>query len=1045
MTITQQSILEAVLESMGEGVIVADAEGRFQLFNPMARQLLGVGSSDLPPEQWSSYYAVFLPNGVTPFPTDDLPLVRALRGEAVDNVEMFVCPPGSSQGVFLNVTGRPIRGEEGRLFGGVVVFHDITQRKKAEESLRASEQRFRALTQSANDAIISGDTKGKIVSWNQGAKAIFGYTEEEVLGHPLTLLMPESYWEAHERGLTRFLATGVPRVIGKTIELRGRRKDGSEFPLELSLASWEAGAERYFSGMIRDITERKQTEAALRASEQRFRTMAETMPTTVAIYQGTGHAYVNAAAEAMLGFERDELLHRSFLDYVHPDFRETIKERSLARQRGERVPSRYEIKLIHKDGHTLWVDFAAAPIEYEGKPAVLGIALDVTQRKDMEEAQQKAIDAAEAASRAKSTFLANMSHEIRTPMNAVIGVTELLLGTELSALQREYLGIVKDSAESLLALINDILDFSKIEAGKLELDCTPFQIREVLGDTMKGLALRASGKEVEVACHIHPSVPETLTGDALRLRQIVSNLVGNAIKFTHRGEVVLDVAEEASSADSICLHFIVRDTGIGIPSEKLRAIFDAFSQADASTTRRFGGSGLGLAISSRLVSLMEGRLWVESAVGRGSNFHFTAQFLRATNAVTVSTATTEALVGLRVLVVDDNETNQLILREMLASWEMEPTTVSNAETALRELYRAQESGQPHQVVLTDVHMPGIDGFQLTQRIKEVPDLGGTVILMLTSGDGPGDIDRCRSVGGSAHLLKPVKQSELFDAIIASLGIVQQVERFSNDALPDPAEMRPLRILLAEDSYPNQRLAVGLLSKWGHQITVVNNGREAVAALDGGSFDLVLMDVQMPEMDGYQATAVIREREGRTRGHIPIVAMTAHAMKGDREECLAAGMDGYVAKPIRRGELQQVLKEVLDDESTTISAAHRKVPDGAAILSPLNWEHALATTEGDSDLLKQVLTSFIEESPLLLDQMHQALRDADPRALRRAAHTLKGGLQILGHTRARELAECLEEPEKCDQSDASRQMVEALREELNAILSEMRQHTWQHDQ
>jgi two-component system sensor histidine kinase/response regulator len=791
MKLTQQSILAAVLESMGEGVVVADAQGRFQLFNPMAEQLLGLGSSEIPPEQWSSHYSIFLPDGITPFPTEELPLMRALRGEAVDNVEIVVRRSPSAPGTILNVTGRPIKSADGQIFGGVVVFYDVTRRKQAEQSLRAS--------------------------------------------------------------------------------------------------------------------------------EQRFRTMAETMPTTIAIYQGTGHAYVNAAGAVMLGYSRDELMGMSFLQYVHPDFRDLVKQRSLARQRGEAVSPRYEIKLVNKDGHSLWVDFAAAPIEYEGKPAVLGVASDITQRKEMEAAQQKAVAAAEAASRAKSSFLANMSHEIRTPMNAVIGMTELLLGTELTGVQREYLGIVRDSAESLLALINDILDFSKIEAGKLELDDAPFQIREVLGDTMKGLALRASGKEVEVACHVDPSVPEILHGDALRLRQVVSNLVGNAIKFTQQGEVVLDVLKEESGPDETRLHFSVRDTGIGIPREKQQAIFDAFAQADSSTTRRFGGTGLGLTIASRLVSLMGGRLWVESELGRGSKFHFTARF-RPAGPLPISAAPrAESLDGLRVLVVDDNETNRLILREMLANWKMSPTTAADAESALRELELARKAGQPHQVVLTDVHMPGTDGFQLTERIKSVPNLAGTVILMLTSGDGPGDIERCEKVGGAAHLTKPIKQSELFDAIVRVLGIAQHAELVPGDAAPAAPGIRPLRILLAEDSFPNQRLAVGVLSKWGHTVTVANNGHEALAALDKEPFDLVLMDVQMPEMDGYQATAVVRERESRLGGHLPIVAMTAHAMKGDREECLAAGMDGYVAKPIRRAELQKVIQEILGPDVTGSSA------------------------------------------------------------------------------------------------------------------------------
>jgi PAS domain S-box-containing protein len=1037
MPLPQQSIVDAVLESMGEGVVVADAQGRFRFFNPMARQLLGVGSSNLPPEEWSSYYAVFLPDGVTPFPADELPLVRALRGESTDNVELFIRRPESATGRFLNVTGRPIRNENGQLDGGVVVFHDITERRRTESSLRASEERFRAIAQSATDAIISADADGKITSWNQGAKTIFGYAESEVLGQPLAVLIPESYRKAHEQGLTRFRETGIARVIGKTVELHGRRKDGREFPLELSLASWESGSGRYFSGIIRDTSQRKAAEEAIRASEERFRTMAETMPLTVGIYQGTGHVYINPAGEEMLGYTRAELVDRSFLHYVHSDFREIVWERNLARLRGESVPSRYEIKLVHKDGHSFWVEFAAAAIEYEGRPALLGVAVDITQRKELEQAQQKAVDAAEAASQAKSTFLANMSHEIRTPMSAVIGMTELLLETELNCAQREYLGIVKNSAESLLALINDILDFSKIDADRLDLEQTPFHVREILGDTMKGLALRAAGKQVEVAMHVRPDVPEVIVGDALRLRQVVSNLVGNAIKFTQQGEVVLDVSEESSHADTTCLHFTVRDTGIGIPPEKQGTIFDAFSQVDASTSRRFGGTGLGLTICSRLVSLMRGRLWVESVPGLGSKFHFTAQFGRAGHRAAVPAATIEALSGLRVLVVDDNQTNQLILREMLTSWTMRPTTVSDADSALAELRRSRELGQPHRIVLTDVHMPGVDGFELTERIKTSPELDGTVILMLTSGDGPADIERCRAVGGSAHLMKPVKQSELFDAIVAALHILPHPESPSSDQLPEMGTRR-LRILLAEDSHPNQQLAVGVLSKWGHEVTTANNGRHALDALESNSFDLILMDVQMPEMDGYQATAAIRERELRTKNHIPVVAMTAHAMKGDREACLAAGMDGYVSKPIRKDELQRVIEEVLN-------ASERLCDDGPAAsgagdaFGPLNWNHALETAEGDETLLRQVVSSLIEECPLLLRQLDQGLRDADLPTIRRAAHTLKGNLQIFGQTRAQALAERAEQLGPNDAPEEYRSVLDALAGELTTMMSELRRY------
>jgi CheY-like chemotaxis protein len=484
------------------------------------------------------------------------------------------------------------------------------------------------------------------------------------------------------------------------------------------------------------------------------------------------------------------------------------------------------------------------------------------------------------------------------------------LGTELTQVQREYMAMVKDSADSLLVLINDILDFSKIDSGKLDLDETPFQIREVLGDAMKGLALRARGKDLEVACHVHPDVPEFLAGDPLRLRQIVNNLVGNAIKFTPRGEVVLHVGEEPSTDGQTQLHFCVQDTGIGIPADKQQAIFDAFSQADPSTTRRFGGTGLGLAIAAKLVGLMGGRLWVESEVGRGSKFHFTVKLRHSAAGPAAPAGSIESLAALPVLIVDDNETNRLILREMLVNWRMRPTTVPDGQSALAELRRGRQSGTPYRVVLTDVHMPGMDGFQLAESIKANSEFHGTLILMLTSGDGPGDVERCHKVGGSAHLIKPIKQSELFDAIVASLGGAGEFRPAPQVTAAMPRPTRQLRILLAEDSTTNQRLAVGLLSKLGHTARVANNGQEAVVTLEREPFDLVLMDVQMPEMDGYQATAVIRAREAGKLQHTPIVAMTAHAMKGDREECLAAGMDGYISKPIRMAELEQVIGEAM---------------------------------------------------------------------------------------------------------------------------------------
>ncbi|MBW3631186.1 MAG: response regulator, partial [Gemmatimonadetes bacterium] len=580
-----------------------------------------------------------------------------------------------------------------------------------------------------------------------------------------------------------------------------------------------------------------------------------------------------------------------------------------------------------------------------------------------------------------------MSHEIRTPMNGIIGMGELLSHTELSPRQREYLTLVQQSADSLLHLLNDILDFSKIEAGRLELEAIPFALRDSLADTLQTLSVRAAEKGIELAYRIPPDVPDALIGDPGRLRQIAVNLVGNAIKFTERGEVVVQVQVEAMSEETVTLHVIVSDTGIGIPPEKQNLIFGAFSQADSSTSRRFGGTGLGLAITMELVSLMGGRIWVESVAGKGSHFHFTANFGLQGEAAEKRPAGFPSVYRLRVLVVDDNETNRRILEEMLAGWQMSPTVAGSGDAALASLQRAEARGRPFQLVLLDAMMPGMDGLTFAEHVREHPQWAGLPMIILSSaGRGP-EVERTAKVGIARYLNKPVKQSDLLDAI---LGVIQAGGAEAEPAAPrvDEPEVAPLRILLAEDGVVNQQVAVNLLESRGHTVEVANNGVEAVAAFERGGFDLVLMDVQMPEMDGFEATAAIRGRERAAGGHIPIVAVTAHAMKGDRERCIAAGMDDYLSKPIRAEELYATVSRAISaGDGAPAPTTSPEPADGTEAAEPestggaLDWSGAVQRVGGDESMLRELAGVFITEAEKLMAQASAAIDSADAAEVR----------------------------------------------------------------
>ena len=925
-------------------------------------------------------------------------------------------------GTIISVLSESLHRTRHRLLANERRRSEEALREAEAESLRKSEQRFRTFVDHATDAFFLQDHNYVFLDVNRQACESLGYTRDELIGMTPADIDPNVTPEIVEN-ITRSLNAG------KMMEFEAihRRKDGTTFPVEIRGQAFYEEGRRFSVAMVRDITERKRTEEALRESEQRWRTLTEALPQLVWTATPDGACdYFSMQWTQFTGVPEIHLLGWQWMETLHPDDREPTRQLWTNSVAG-RGPYDVECRVRRTDGEYRWFKTRGVPIR-DSEGVIFkwfGTCTDITDGNLAAEELRLAKEAAESANRAKDEFLANVSHEIRTPMNAILGMTDLVLGTPLSDDQRQSLKIVKAAADNLLSILNDLLDFSKIEAGKLELDPADFSLRSALGDTLRTLAKGAHNKGLELVSHVQPDVPDALVGDAGRLRQVLLNLIGNAIKFTAEGEVVVRVQFAAcglADADTmpratVEVRFEVSDTGIGIPLEKQEKIFRAFEQEDTSTTRKYGGTGLGLTIAARLVALMGGTITVDSQPGRGTTFAFNAQFgCQSLDASRNDKRPPIQLYNLPVLIIDDNATNCHILQEWLRSWQMEPVAVGDGVAAMDTLWDAATQGRPYPLVLLDARMPDTDGLVLAAKIRKRPELSATRIILLTSGDMPSNLTRLRELRIDAHLLKPAQQDELLETIYQVMSRVRgsapsaPVEDIKADTVP---AVVPLNILVAEDNDFNAQLLEQLLVRRGHRVRLASDGRKALSLAEEGAFDLLLLDVHMPELDGFQVIQAIRERErastpgkgsrrasrvsGGSTGHLPVVALTARSRKEDRDRCLAAGMDDFLAKPIQAPDLWAAIDRVVErrdeggrrnEENTEPrSLPSSLIPHSSSFL--LDPRVLLAACGGDAVILENICQAFRTRLPDHLTTLQDALRDRDTPRLREAAHKLCG--------------------------------------------------------
>jgi PAS domain S-box-containing protein len=1064
----EQYLMQALMNNVPVQIYFKDLESRFIRINNAQAELFRL--SDPGQAIGKTDFDFFSKEHAQQAYDDEQIIIKTGRPISKEEKETWDNSPDK----WISTTKLPLRDQDEKIIGTFGISVNINERKQIEEKLMIERNLLSTLINNIPDYIYVKDLQGRKIISNTAdwQKASGGKTMEEVLGKTdFDTYPPElaaKFW-ADDKSV---LESGIP-IINR--EEPGRDGEGNQIWILTTKVPLQDGNGQIMGlvGVGRDITVQKQVELETNRQKQYLELLIHTSPVAIVVLDNDGNIVSsNPAFEHLFGFAADEVLGLNMDSLITNE--ESHLEATRFTQEVMNKPVHAIGKRQRNDGTSLDVEIFGVPVFVDGqRNGTLAMYHDISE---LARAQREA----EESSRAKSEFLANMSHEIRTPMNGVMGMLELALDTQLTPEQTDYLQTSLHSAEALLSLLNDILDFSKIEAGRLDLEAINFSLRNTVEDVAYTLAKRAQDKGLEMACLIDPDLASTLRGDPGRLRQILINLVGNAIKFTHQGEIVIRAEPREDLGSFVTVHFSVQDTGIGIPYERQSAVFERFTQADGTTTRNYGGTGLGLAIVKQLVEVMGGKIGLESKPGIGTTFWFDLQFEKSLPETRIITGPLPSvpvkLARARILIVDDNQTNRMVLIKNVQSFGSRVDAVSSGAKCIESLRNAHRAGDPYHIVLLDMQMPVMDGEQTARAIKSDPSLKGVKILILTSMGQRGDAVRLEALGCSGYLLKPVKQHMLLDAVLDVLGHKEQKTAgiITRHTLSEKRKIG-IRLLLAEDNPVNQKLAVITLQKADYFVDAVETGLQALEKVKTNQYSLVLMDVQMPEMDGLESTRRIREWEMQNGQHIPIIAMTAHAMAGDRERCIDAGMDDYVSKPLEPRVLFNAIERWLqssnaegetsqdyladDDQNFSVDAgsgkagenmpsarkANTKLEPASGIRAnpssenlPLDLETTLYRFNGDRAFMMEMCQDFKDHLPLRLEELKSTLQNGDINNISRAAHNLKGMSMNFNAGPLTELALKLETCGKQEDLTDAPVLVEQIEKEITRLLAYLEQ-------